>query len=184
MEKIVLISGHAENGKDEFAKLLKKHLENNGKKVIVTRFAKYLKQILIDYYGWDGTTKNEYWRNKLQELGTEVIRLELKMPHFHVNRICEDISIIQNDFDYVLIPDARFPNEIHYTRANFPDIVEDFRVMRIDYKSTLDNSALNHHSETALDSFHFSNYIENHTIEQLDNIANNIVSKWVENNEQ
>ena len=43
MKKVILISGKAENGKTTTAKILKSRLEENGNKVIITRYAYYLK---------------------------------------------------------------------------------------------------------------------------------------------
>ena len=55
MKKIILISGKAENGKTTTAELLKSKLESLGNKVIITRYAYYLKDLAARYCGWDGT---------------------------------------------------------------------------------------------------------------------------------
>jgi hypothetical protein len=153
--KIILISGHAENGKDELAKYLKEQLEQQGKKVIVDRFAKYIKGYLKDYYGWDGVTKDEFTRSKLQWLGTERIREELNHKIFHVERLAVDFSIVQDDFDFAIVADTRFPNEIYHMKAMFPKDTISVRVVRLGYKSKLTEEQLNHTSETSLDDFSF-----------------------------
>lgn len=177
MKKIILISGHAQNGKDTLAEVLKDILSKSGNKVVITRFAKHLKQILIDYYGWDGVTKNDYWRDMLQKKGTEKIRFERKDPHFHVARTCEEIDIVKDDIDYVIIPDCRFPNEIYYTKACFPESVDTVRINRINFESPLSVESQSHISETALDNFKFDFNIINNDMESLYVDANNYIQK-------
>lgn len=161
MNKIILISAKAQNGKDTCSDYLKNKLESNGSKVAVMHYAYYLKDILIRFYGWDGKCKSEYWRSMFQYLGTDKIRNKMKKPLFHVNRVCEDIQIIEDDFDYVIIPDTRFINEIHYPKALFPDKVVEVRVIRDNFVSPLTMEQLSHISETGLDNYKFSNIVYN-----------------------
>lgn len=184
MKKVILISGHAQNGKDTFAEMLKNKLEDKGKKVVITHFAKHLKRILIDYYGWDGKTKDEYWRAKMQYLGTEKIRVGMLNPHFHVSRTCEDIQIIEDDFDYIIIPDCRFPNEVYYTKASFVNKVEDIKIGRLNFESPLTKEQQAHPSETALDGFKFSYVLINDTLKQLEETAHDFANRLVNSNDQ
>ena len=112
MKKMILISGKAENGKTTTAEFLKSKLEALGNKVVITRYAYYLKDLATRYCDWNGT-KDEKGRELLQQLGTNIIRQKLNKPNFHVGRICEDIEICQDYIDYVIIDDALFPNEIY-----------------------------------------------------------------------
>lgn len=159
MKKIILISGKAENGKTTMAELLKEKLEARGERVVITRYAYYLKDLAKRYCGWDGT-KDIKGRELLQTLGTDIIRQKLNKPNFHVGRICEDIEICQNYVDYVIIDDARFPNEIYYPKTLFGDSVMTLRAHRInedgtDFNSSLTDEQKQHLSETALDNFCF-----------------------------
>ena len=161
MKKIILISGKAENGKTTTAELLKSKLESLGNKVIITRYAYYLKDLAARYCGWDGT-KDKKGRELLQQLGTDIIRQKLNKPNFHVGRICEDIEICQDYIDYVIIDDARFPNEIYFPKAMFGDKVVSLRINRTIpgtnnelYNSSLTEEQKHHISETALDDFQF-----------------------------
>lgn len=160
MNKVILISGHAQHGKDQTAQFIKSELEQLGRTVLVLHFADYIKRY-CSMMGWDGETKDEYWRTKLQHLGTEKIRQELNMPNFHVGRICEDVQILSDEYDYFLIPDCRFPNEVHYTRAVFPEQTIDIRVVRKYFENTLTDEQKNHPSETALNGFNFTHEIYN-----------------------
>lgn len=153
MEKIILISGKSGNGKSTVANLFKKLLENKGNKVLIVPFAKYLKQYLKEYYGWDGVTKDKEYRCKAQVLGTDMIRKKLHKPLFHVKRICEDIEIIRDLFDYVIIDDCRFLNELTYTVSQFPHKTISLRINRLNFKTKLTKEQLEHPSETDLDNY-------------------------------
>ena len=137
MKKIILFSGKAEHGKTTAANMLKKMLEDKGNKVVVTRYAYYLKDLAARYCGWNGE-KDNYGRQLLQQLGTDIIRVKLNKPNFHVGRICEDIEICQDYVDYVIIDDTRFTNEV--------------------FRSALSDEQLHHISETALDDFEGFDY--------------------------
>ncbi len=163
MEKIILISGKAGHGKDTLAEAITSQMILNGKKVATTRYATHIKRILSDFYNWNGI-KTDWARNKLQLLGTEIIREKLNKPDFHVSRTCEDIEIVQDDFDYILIPDTRFPNEIEYVKEKFgTDKVMTIRVERLNYKSELSEEAQKHKSETLLDNYDEWDYISKST---------------------
>lgn len=170
MKKIILISGKAENGKTTAAEKLKEKLQARGEKVVITRYAYYLKDLARRYCDWDGI-KDEKGRKLLQVLGTDIIRQKLNKPNFHVGRICEDIEICQNHVDYVLIDDTRFENEIYYPKAMFGDKVVTINVQRTDpnFKSKLTEEQLRHPSETALDNFdEFDYVIKAKNLEELD----------------
>lgn len=160
MNKIILISGKAENGKTTAANFIKEMLEKEGYRVVITRYAKYLKEIAKDYCGWNGE-KDEAGRTLLQQLGTEIIRQKMHKPDFHVGRVCEDIEIASDFVDYVIIDDVRYPNEIYYPLAKFgDDKIFTYRVNRINedgtpYQNSLSEEQKNHLSETALDHFRF-----------------------------
>jgi len=161
MKHIILISAKAQHGKDSLADYLKQQLENKGERVAVLHFAQYIKDILKRHYGWDGVSKDAYWRDKLQILGTETIKEKLNMKCFHAVRIAQDIQIIQNDFNTILIPDCRFRDEIYYIQSMFPDNTISVRVTRLGFESGLTNEQKLHRSETDLDNFNFDYNIYN-----------------------
>lgn len=152
MKKIIVISGKAGNGKDTVAEKLKELLTYKRKKVAITHYAKHMKDMLYEFYGWNGV-KDEWARNKLQWMGTEKIRVDMNMPDFHVKRTCENIDIVQEDFDYFIVADCRFENEIDFVKKYFgKDNVVSIRVNRLNYESLLTKEAQQHISETALDN--------------------------------
>ena len=182
MKKIILISGKAESGKSTCATYLKEQLENQGYKVVTDLFAKYIKRYLIDYYGWDGVTKDEFYRTKLQELGTDTIKEKLNYKSFHAKRIAEDFQIIADDFDFFIIDDCRFRDEIYTMKAMFPDDCIAIRVNRYDFKSALTEEQLKHISECDLDRFKFDHTLHTRKtdISQLYDEADKFLNKLME----
>ena len=103
------------------------------------------------YFGWDGE-KNEAGRTLLQWLGTDVARQ--RNPDIWVRVACEFLSAFGPDFDYVLIPDTRFPNEIEYLREHGYDVTA-INVRMLDFDNGCTEEQKNHPYETALDDFPF-----------------------------
>lgn len=183
MKKVILISGKAQHGKTTVAHLIRKNLELEGQTTASTFFAKYIKQWMIDYYGWDGKDKSPYWRTKLQQIGTERARIELNMPHIHVARTCEDIMVVGNDFDYITIDDCRFRNEAYYTKAEFPNATIHIKVVRPKFATPLTIEQQMHVSETDMDNYNEYNEIilNSGTIAELEKKVEKLVAKIVAN---
>jgi len=147
--KIICISGKAQHGKDTTAKFLQEQLENNGYRVKITHFADHLKHICKDYFGWDGV-KDEKGRNILQHIGTEVIRE--RSPDYFADYLVNFLSMFYDEWDYVIIPDCRFPNEFEIFTAYGMDAIL-LRVVRPGFLSPLTQEQQAHPSETALDNY-------------------------------
>jgi len=156
MKQIFLISGQARHGKDSTAQILKKHLIGNS---LILHFADHLKYIAKEYMGWDGV-KDEKSRTLLQFLGTERVRMELKWPLFWAEITCNDIEILQDKFDYFLVPDLRYMNEMLYPKARFPSMVTSIRVERLGFENDLTPEQRNHISETELNNYPHDYHIQ------------------------
>ena len=169
--KVILISGKAQNGKDTVADILQSSLANDSKRVLITHYADLLKFICKNYLGWDGK-KDEKGRQMLQYVGTDVIRAE--DPTFWVDFVAKILQYFHTNWDYVIIPDCRFPNEVTVMSEVFETI--HLRVTRNSYKSPLTEEQLSHMSETSLDNVEPDYHIPNDgTIEDL----KNIIIKWI-----
>lgn len=155
--KVILISGKAGHGKDTLAGFLKKEMEKDGKRVLITHYADLLKYICKTFLDWDGK-KNESGRRLLQVVGTDVVRR--LYPDFWVDFIISVLQIFQDRWDYVLIPDARFPNEITKIRKQFD--CTHIKVIRHACESALTDDQRRHASETALDDFCPDYTFDNH----------------------
>jgi len=153
--KIILISGKAFSGKDSTANLLKAKFETNGKKVLIAHYGDLVKYVCKTFFDWDGV-KDNYGRTLLQEVGTDKIR---KMyPNFWIDFIGKILTAFYSEWDYVLIPDTRFPNEINSMKDNFDDVIS-MRVGRLNFESPLSKDQQQHISETALDDYNFNYYL-------------------------
>lgn len=155
--QVIAISGKAQNGKDTTAGYLKCALESDGYRVLVTHYADLLKYMCKQYFGWDGQ-KNDAGRQILQYVGTDVIRN--KRPDFWVDFVISVIDLFPDEWDYVLIPDCRFPNEIERLKSSGLDTTH-IRVRRSNFISPLTAEQQMHPSETALDNVEPDYYIEN-----------------------
>jgi len=164
MNKIILVSGHAQNGKDSVGQILKEKLQG---RTLILHNADYLKYIAKEYLGWNGI-KDEKSRTLLQRLGTERVREELNHPLFWVERSCDIIDILSNDFDYFIICDCRFRNEIYLPQARFLDKVISIRVERLNFDNGLSKKQKLHSSEIDLDHFKFDYKIKSES--GLDNL--------------
>ena len=155
--KVILISGKARFGKDLTANLIKEQLELKDKKVLVTHYADLLKYICKTFFEWNGV-KDSVGRTILQFVGTDTIR-GIK-PDFWVDFIISILTMFDDSWDYILIPDTRFPNEIVKMKSSGLNCIA-VRINRPNFVSSLTNEQLNHISETALDDYRFDYIIEN-----------------------
>ena len=164
--KVIAISGHAGSGKDTAAKFIHDKLVKDGYRVLVTHFADLLKYICTKFFGWNGI-KDEQGRQLLQYIGTDMVRNQY--PDYWVDFIAKIIDMFGSKWDYVLIPDTRFPNEVFGLRDRGIETVH-VRVERNDFVSTLTESQQKHRSETALDGVEPDFIIQNEgTLDELYN---------------
>lgn len=146
--KVIAVSGHARHGKDTVAKMLQEQLEADGNKVLITHYADLLKYICTTFFGWDGE-KDERGRTLLQYVGTDVVRK--KKPNFWVDFVADILCYFNDCWNFVIIPDTRFPNEFNRLKERGLDAVH-LRVIRPDFVSPLTAEQQAHPSETALDN--------------------------------
>lgn len=181
MVKFICISGKAGSGKDTLAGLMQRSFQIRGKKVLITHFADLLKFICKNFFGWDGK-KDERGRSLLQYVGTDVVRAQ--DPDFWVDFIALVARFFPDEYDYIIVPDARFPNEIErLSDAGF--CVTHIRVNRPGLHSLLTGAQQQHASETALDGTEPDYEVENPgEMKELIKIAteacNYIIEKEVE----
>ena len=172
MKKVVLISAKAQNGKDTAADLMKSYLESKGDKVLICHYADLLKYICKTFFNWDGN-KDDKGRTILQHVGTDIIRDENNRPDYWIDFIIDILWMFYDEWDYVLIADARFENEIEKIKSEFNgsldyNLVQSVRVNRQNNDNKMTDEQRNHISECALDNYKFDHYIENNgTLSEL-----------------
>lgn len=155
--KVILVSGKAQNGKDTAASMIQNKLTADNHRVLLTHYADLLKYICHTYFGWDGK-KDEKGRELLQYVGTDVVRKN--NPNLWVDFVAMILKYFHENWDYVIIPDCRFPNEITSMTDKGFDTVH-LRVVRKNFISPLTDEQQKHPSETALDDTVPDFYIEN-----------------------
>ena len=147
MRNFICISGKAQNGKDTSAEIFKNELIIRGHSVLVIHQADLLKYICKAFFNWNGE-KDEAGRTLLQQVGPNVIRKV--EPDFWVDFIAKVTGFFKDTWDYIIVPDTRFPNELEKLKANDANIFH-VRVIREGFKSPLTDEQQQHPSETALD---------------------------------
>lgn len=145
-------------------------------KVLITYYAGLLKYICSSYFGWDGV-KDDKGRKILQYVGTDVIRKQ--NPNLWVDFVVQMLKYFHENWDYVIIPDCRFPNEISSIAENGFDTVH-LRVERGNFISPLTKEQQKHLSETALDNFEPDFYINNDgTLDDLEAILTKLIKEQI-----
>jgi hypothetical protein len=148
--RVVCISGKARHGKDTVASYMKEELEKHGRTVKIVHYADLLKFICKEYFDWDGE-KDEAGRSLLQFVGTDFVRK--KKPSFWVDFVGDMLELFGAKWDYILIPDVRFPNEVLGMEERGFDVTH-VRVVRPGMRPLLSDSQAMHESETAMDNSH------------------------------
>lgn len=154
--KVCCISAKARHGKDTAAAMMAEYLESKGKRVLITHYADLLKFICAKYFGWNGD-KDEAGRTLLQRIGTDVIGA--KQPEYWAKFIVDILKFFEDEWDYVLIPDCRYPIEVSTMEDNFDTVV--LRVERPGFESNLTEEQKKHASEVMMDDYPFDALLYN-----------------------
>ena len=164
--KIYLISGKARHGKDTLSGYLKDAYESHNKKVIVTQLSKYIKYYAREMTGWN-LTEEDKPRELLQQLGTNIIREQLKKEDLFINRMKDDIEIFSYFYDAIIISDVRLKKEIDDLRKYFPNLIA-INIFRPDFDNGLTEEQKKHKTEIDLDDYDkFDVKIINTTLDKL-----------------
>lgn len=172
MPKIITISGKARHGKDTFASFLEENLNMNGYNTYVYHYADPVKMCATNYFNWDGK-KDNYGRTLLQNIGTDRARARDENTWVNIGK-----NIIENvfhDAEYVIIPDARFPNEIDC----WEDLIT-IKVVRENFENDLNETQRLHASETSLDDYVFDLEVHATTLSDLME-SSDVISDYIIN---
>ena len=189
LNHVILVSGKARSGKNQFAEYLKENLEERNLVVATDLFArgvkdgcredfselvKYLNEhtnIKTQDYNWY-ENKTELTRILLQIYGTNIFRNRVD-GDWWVKKQIE--RILRMDANVCIITDARFPNEIDLVKEKLGKLCTVFSI-RINrhYQET---GIPNHASEVALDNYLDFDYIYDNdgSLEQLNEFASIVV---------
>lgn len=174
--KVICISGKARHGKDTTANILHKQLTDTGYSVLIAHYGDLVKYVCKTFFDWNGKKDNK-GRTLLQYVGTDKVRKEY--PCFWVDFVAKILSVFRNEWDYVLIPDCRFPNEIQVLECYGLNVIS-LKIERDNFDSDLTAEQLNHISEIALDNFNFDFVVKNNgNIEDLEHKLINLFEKEI-----
>ena len=148
--KIIIISGKASSGKSLVGNIIKQNINNT----VLLAYADYLKMYAKNIAGWDGSEDTKP-RELLQQLGVELIKTKID-DNMLIKRIIEDIKVYSYFYDYIVITDARFPNEIESIKNEFDNVIS-IRVNRNIY--SLERKYQNHSTETGMNEYNNYDYI-------------------------
>lgn len=177
MSEVICISGKSQSGKDTLGIYMKSTLESHGKKVLTMHYADMVKAYAKLYYHWDGN-KNEEGRQLLQTLGTDIVRAS--DPDYWTDMVGRFIKATRGYYDVVLIPDARFPNEIEHLDDLGLNVTA-IRINRYDNGKPFVNPAMTeeqlmHPSETSLDNYcGFDYVVENSSLHELQEASHGLL---------
>lgn len=164
--KIILISGKAGSGKTSLAKRISELLP----KTVITSFSKYIKLFALEMTDWKGNDSDKP-REFLQNMGDTLRSID---HNFMCNRLMEDMKVYEMYYDYVIISDVRLVNELEYFTNNNLYETYSIRINNNDNRRNLNNSEMNHITETDLDNYNKFNLIID------DNDIDNNIDKIVE----
>ena len=133
--KVLCISAKARHGKDTAAEIIKEYLKERGNRVLITHYADLVKFVCTKFFDWDGQ-KDEKGRTLLQYVGTDVI--SSRQPSYWVDFIISILKFFENEWDYVLIPDCRYPIEVSRMAETFDTSV--LRIERPNFESGLNKT--------------------------------------------
>lgn len=141
-KKVILLSGKKGSGKDTSAGFIQSYLESKGKTVLTLALADSLKYVCLDlhrfFYGSDLTIDSFYnskdtqfdalcsggpttLRNIMQTVGTDIIRKHLGDDVF-VDAVKN--RILNTAYDFYIVTDCRFDNEINKLKGDYSAVIE------------------------------------------------------------
>lgn len=161
MKKILIINGHAESGKTTFEQLVTKHTYG-----IIYSSIDCVKQLAINYFGWDGV-KNEYWRKFLSQLKKFLVE--------NFDYVYKDIANKVKDFNNsdaeILMIDIREPEEIKRFK-------NEFEAITLFIKNDNVKIITSNESDRNVENFTYDYIIENNgSLEELEEKAKELIIK-------
>lgn len=173
--KVFILSGKSGSGKSYIANRLKEKLPNS----IVISYASYLKEYVKNITDWNGNEESkEEVRTLLQQLGVELIKNKIDNKLL-INRILQDIEVYSYFFDYIIISDARFIEEIECIKDKYNSIV----INVVGKENNLTNEEKKHSTEVSLDNYDNYDYIIDNRNGNIESDIENIIKKVGELNE-
>ena len=172
--KLFVIGGKAKCGKNTFGEYLREQLKDYGYRPCVMHITEPLYGYAKNYFEYD-INNDEKPREFLQKMGTEIIKNKMGKEDFLLNRLYEDIEILNNFFDVFIITDARLIHEFESLKKKYSDVVT-IKLERVDYDDMLTEEEANHITEKEIDTYdNFDYIVQNRSLNDLKTHALEIV---------
>ena len=153
--KIILLNAKAGAGKDTYYNEYKD--KNHGINETVKRvaYADAIKNIMVEYFGWDRDNKEGIWRTRMQKIGQYFRDLD---KNVWVDYTANDIRTIMLAHDWIsknksltiFITDCRFDNEVLRIKELFPQANIVTQRLHREFESGLSNEQQNDISELGI----------------------------------
>lgn len=171
--KIYVIGGKAKSGKNTLGKFLKEELKSYGYKPCIMHITEPLYSYAKNHFEWIDTYEKP--REFLQKMGIEIIQEKLGKKTFLLDRLQEDIEILNEFFDVFIIVDARLKVEFETLKTKYDDVVT-IRIKKANLFDELSEEEQNHITENDLNDYNDFKYeIINTSINNLKETAKKIV---------
>lgn len=149
--KILAISGHAGSGKDTVGQMFYNQLEADGYSTLLIHYGDLVKFIAATCFEWDGI-KDEKGRSLLQHIGTDVVR-EMD-SNYWVDFLISICKFFPQCWDYLVIPDFRYPNELtRFQEEGFETVHIHYDRDRESFCDGLTSAQREHSSENSLKDY-------------------------------
>lgn len=174
--KLYVIGGKAKSGKNTFGKFLREELKEYGYKPCVMHLTTPLYSYAENYFEWNEHS-NEKPREFLQKMGVEIIKEKLGKKTFLLDRLAEDIEILNEFFDTFIIVDTRLKKEFDYLKNKYNDVVS-IKLERKNYEDNLSEAERQHITENDLEDYDEFDYeVENIGLVDLKARAKEIIKQ-------
>ena len=172
--KVYVIGGKARCGKSTFGEYLREELKDYGHKPCVMHITEPLYEYARIYFDWD-SNKEEKPREFLQKMGIEIIKEKMGKKTFLIDRLFEDIEILENFFDTFIITDVRLVDEFDAISNKYLDVVF-IKLERENYDDMLSEEEANHITEKEIEYYKDFDYvIQNKSLKGLKEAAVELV---------
>lgn len=171
--KVYVIGGKAKSGKNTLGEFIKEELKKYGYKPCIMHITEPLYSYAKNHFEWIDTYEKP--REFLQKMGIEIIQEKLGKKTFLLDRLQEDIEILNEFFDTFIIVDARLKREFETLKEKYDNLVS-IRIKKASVFDDLSEDEKNHITENDLNDYTDIKYeVINTSIPNLKETAKAIV---------
>lgn len=153
--KIILLNGVAGSGKDYYYSSYKKEF-NDLEYITRFAFADAIKEMMLEFFEWDGKNKEGIWRTRMQAIGNFFRSIDkdvwVNYLYYQITHFI-DINDDDNKNITIFITDNRFDNEVVRTKELFPCYNVIVKRLHRKFDSNLTKAQMSDISEQGISSY-------------------------------